>query len=186
MDTEEFWRVLDTAKGSDQPLDVAVAAYLATRPEEEILAFEYRFDQLRRAVHRWDVWAAACLIGEGCSDDRFGDFTAGLVALGRDWYERAAASADALADHPAVRAAVAGSDDDAIFYEDFGFAAVRAFGDEDDFWEAWESYRAERAAAPEPGGDDMGESFDVDDPEEVRERLPRLADLYLADRTPAA
>jgi hypothetical protein len=43
------------------------------------------------------------LIGGGCSDDGFIDFRAGLIAQGRDWYERAAASPDDLADHPDVR-----------------------------------------------------------------------------------
>lgn len=49
----------------------------------------------------------AYLIGGGCSDDRFSDFTAGLVALGREWYERASACPDSLAGHPAVRTAAA-------------------------------------------------------------------------------
>ncbi|MER6473872.1 DUF4240 domain-containing protein [Streptomyces collinus] len=96
MNTEAFWRALDAAKDSDKPLDVAVVDHLSALPAEEILAFEHRFSRLRDAVYRWDIWAAAYLIGGGCSDDRFSDFTAGLVALGRDWYERAAACPDAL------------------------------------------------------------------------------------------
>ncbi|MGW3738956.1 DUF4240 domain-containing protein [Streptomyces sp. NPDC005148] len=35
-------------------------------------------------------------MGGGCSDDRFSDFTAGLVALGREWHERATVCPDAL------------------------------------------------------------------------------------------
>ncbi|MFH8443276.1 DUF4240 domain-containing protein [Streptomyces sp. NPDC018026] len=53
---------------------------------------------MRDGVYRWDVWAAAYLIGGGCPDDRFSDFTAGLVALGRDWYEQTATCPDALAE----------------------------------------------------------------------------------------
>ncbi|WP_371549225.1 DUF4240 domain-containing protein [Streptomyces sp. NBC_00554] len=110
MDTEAFWYVLDAAKEGDEPLGVAVSDHLSTLPAEEILAFERRFSRLRDAVFRWDVWAAAYLIGGGCSDDRFSDFTAGLVALGREWYERAAACPDSLAEHPAVRTAAAAGD----------------------------------------------------------------------------
>ncbi|MFD6293827.1 DUF4240 domain-containing protein [Streptomyces sp. NPDC060235] len=51
--------------------------------------------------------AAAYLIGGGCSNDSFMDFRAGLIALGRDWYEKATADPDSLADHPAVIAAAA-------------------------------------------------------------------------------
>ncbi|MET8765649.1 DUF4240 domain-containing protein [Streptomyces sp. NPDC004658] len=71
MDTEAFWRALDAAKDSDKPLDAAVVDPLSARPAEQILAFEHRFSRLRDAVYRWDVWAAAYLIGGGCSDDRF-------------------------------------------------------------------------------------------------------------------
>ncbi|MFE0515002.1 DUF4240 domain-containing protein [Streptomyces sp. NPDC058964] len=182
MDTEAFWRVLDTAKDSDEPLEAAVAAHLAARTAEEILAFEYRFAQLRHAVHRWDVWAAAYLIGGGCSDDRFSDFTAGLVTLGPHWYERVAASPDVLAEHPAVRAAAAAHDQDVVFTEDFNFVSCHAYaqltGDEDSFWEAWEAYREEHATGGADRDQGMGEPFDFDDAEEMRRRLPRLAALY--------
>jgi hypothetical protein len=40
MDTEGFWRVLDAAKNSDKPLDVAVVDHLSLLPAEEILAFD--------------------------------------------------------------------------------------------------------------------------------------------------
>ncbi|MEV7233888.1 DUF4240 domain-containing protein [Streptomyces sp. NPDC051020] len=87
-------------------------------------------------MYRWDVWAAAYLIGGGCSDDSFMDFRAGLIALGRDWYERAAACPDSLAEHPAVIAAAEAQEDEAVFYEDVNYAASGAFkriaGDEED------------------------------------------------------
>ncbi|MFH9352577.1 DUF4240 domain-containing protein [Kitasatospora sp. NPDC017646] len=56
---------------------------------------------------RWDVWAAAHLIGGGCSDDSFVGFRAGLIAFGRDWYERAADAPESLAEHPSVQAGAA-------------------------------------------------------------------------------
>ncbi|MEU6603237.1 DUF4240 domain-containing protein [Streptomyces flaveolus] len=182
MDTEAFWRALDAAKDSDKPLDVAVVDHLSARPAEEILAFEHRFCRLRDAVYRWDVWAAAYLIGGGCSDDRFSDFTAGLVTLGRGWYEQAAACPDALAEHPAVRIAAAAGDQEVIFDEDFNFVASRAYerltGDSDAFWEAWDAY-TDAHATTEEDGEGMGESFDFGDAQQMRRRLPRLAALHL-------
>ena len=49
-----------------------------------------------------DVWAAAYLIGGGCSDDSFIDFRARLISQGRGWYQKAADSPGNLAEHPAV------------------------------------------------------------------------------------
>ncbi|MFE4923181.1 DUF4240 domain-containing protein [Streptomyces sp. NPDC056661] len=149
----------------------------------EILAFEHRFSSLRDAVYRSDAWAASYLIGGGCSDDRFSDFTAGLVALGREWYERATVCPDALAEHPVVRAAAAAGDQDVIFDGDFNFVSSRAYerlkGDTDDFWEAWEAYSDARITSEADGSEDMGESFGFDDDQQMRWRLPRLAALYL-------
>ncbi|MFI1568541.1 DUF4240 domain-containing protein [Streptomyces sp. NPDC020490] len=183
METEAFWRMLDAAKDSAEPLDAVVVEHLSALPAEEILAFEQRFSRPRDTVHRWDVWAAAYLIGGGCSDDRFDDFTAGLVALGREWYERAAACPDALAGHPAVRTAAATGDQDVIFDEDFNFVSSRAYerltGDSDAFWEAWDAYTDARTMAEEEDGEGMGESFDFDDAQQMCRRLPRLAALHL-------
>lgn len=45
-------------------------------------------------LYRYDLWAAAYLIGGGCSDDSFTDFRAGLIGQGCDWYEQATTSSD--------------------------------------------------------------------------------------------
>jgi hypothetical protein len=186
MDTEAFWRVLDTAEDSDKPLHVAVLDHLSALPAEEILAFDDRFSCLRNAVYRWDVWAAAYLIGGGCSDDRFSDFTAGLVALGRDWYERAAACPDTLAEHPAVRIAAAAGNQDVIIDEGFNFVSCAAYerltGDSDAFWEAREAYPRAHTTTQGEDGVGMGESFDFGDAQQMRRRLPRLAALHLGPR----
>ncbi|KUO20399.1 DUF4240 domain-containing protein [Streptomyces dysideae] len=105
MNTDEFWHVIDTARShttTDHPFDEALVDLLTRRSTQDILAYEERFDALHDALHRWDVWAAAYLIGGGCSDDSFMDFRAGLIAQGRKWYERAATAPDSLADHPEV------------------------------------------------------------------------------------
>ncbi|WP_330342551.1 DUF4240 domain-containing protein [Streptomyces sp. NBC_00557] len=105
------------------------------------------------------------------------------MALGREWYERAAACPDALAEHPAVRTAAAAGDQDVIFDEDFNFVASRAYerltGDSDAFWEAWEVYVGSRASIEEEGNEDMGEPFDLGDAQQMRRNLPRLAALHL-------
>jgi hypothetical protein len=184
MDIQGFWGLLDAAKNSDTPIDTAVVDHLSALSAEEILAFERHFSRLRNAVYRWDVWAAAYLIGGGCSDDRFSDFTAGLVALGREWYEQAAACPDALAEHLSVRIAAASGDQGVIFDEAFNFAASRAYerltGDPDAFWDDWAAYTGACVTAEgETSEEDMGESFDFEDNQQMRRRLPRLTALYV-------
>ncbi|MGY0059058.1 DUF4240 domain-containing protein [Streptomyces sp. LZ34] len=197
MDTDRFWSVIESARaggpgGPDgRPFDEALVDLLAVLAKDDILAFQTRFDEIHDAVYRWDVWAAAYLIGGGCSDDSFIDFRAGLIALGREWYERVAADPDSIAEHPAVIEAGAAGRDEALFYEEVNYVASGAFErvaeDGEDFYEAWKRHRSARGESGEGGSEagaeaDMGEDFDFDDAEEMSRRLPRLAALYLDER----
>ncbi|WP_030595559.1 DUF4240 domain-containing protein [Streptomyces fulvoviolaceus] len=186
MDTDEFWNLIETARSNttaDHRFHQAMVALLVYRSPPDILEYEARFDALHDALYRWDVWAAAYLIGGGCSDDSFMDFRAGLITQGRTWYERAAAAPDRLGDHPEVIAAASAFEDRALFYEEVNYCAAEAYehhtGDPDAFYEAWKQYEADH---PDPGPEtDMGEDFDFDDAGEMQGRLPRLAALFLAD-----
>ncbi|MDQ0600946.1 hypothetical protein QF037_005291 [Streptomyces canus] len=193
MDTNEFWSIVETARSKtteDLPFHEALVDLLARRSPQDILRYQERFDVLHGAIYRWDVWAAAYLIGGGCSDDSFTDFRAGLIAQGREWYERAAAVPDSLADHAEVVGAAADFADRTVFYEDANYCASDAYeritGDCEAFYEAWRQYAADRPATR--AETDMGEDFDFDDDDEMRRRLPLLALLFLSekavDRTP--
>jgi hypothetical protein len=126
------------------------------------------------------VWAAAYLIGGGCSDDSFMDFRAGLIAQGRDWYHKAAASPDSLADHPAVAGTAHRPWDNPLFYEEVNYSASYAYerisGDKHAFHDAWNSREQ-----PDRSPTNMGEEFDFDDDQEMRRRLPRLSALSLGN-----
>ncbi len=185
MDISTFWEIIDTARvssGPGKPFDQALAGYLATRTQQDILQYQERFDEVHAALYRWDVWAAAYLIGGGCSDDSFIDFRAGLIAQGRDWDQRVAASPDSLASHPAVAGAPDPSHGEPLFYEEVNYAAHYAFtrvtGDKDGFNDAWHRYRASRPHSNHSPAA-MGEDFDFDDTQQMRHRLPRLSALYL-------
>lgn len=182
MDTDTFWQLTDTARTADAPLHEALVELLTARGEEAVLAFEIRMDVLDTAIDRWDIWAAAYLIGGGCSDDRFMDFKAGLIALGRAWHERVVRCPDDLAEHPDIQHALTTGVEEAVFYEEMGYAAAAAWerltGDRDSFYPALDHYRTTHGI-----GDDqdhnMGEDFNFDNADEMRQRLPRLAALYL-------
>jgi hypothetical protein len=186
IDINGFWDVIESARADSshaggKGFAEALVDRLVTLPEEEILAWQERFGETHGAVYRWDVWAAAYLIGGGCSDDSFTDFRAGLIALGREWHERVAAAPDSLADHPVVVEAAARGHDYVISDEPVNYGASYAFerltGDADAFYEAWQRYQADQDDAAAESA--MGEDFDFDDVGEMRRRLPRLAALYL-------
>ncbi|MES5821753.1 DUF4240 domain-containing protein [Streptomyces sp. RG80] len=189
MDTKEFWHLINAARFAmtdEVPFHEALATLLAACPKRQILEYQDHFDTLHNALYRWDVWAAAYLVGGGCSDDSFMDFRAGLIAQGRHWYERAATSPDALADHPDVVAAAADFEDRTLFYEDANYCASEAYeritGDTEIFWEDWKQYAADHPSSDSPT-EPLGEDFDFDDEDEIRRRLPRLAGLFLSEGT---
>ncbi|WP_369185179.1 DUF4240 domain-containing protein [Streptomyces sp. Y1] len=182
MESDEFWTLIETARAAaDRPFDEALTDVLAGLPLDRILDYDERFDAVHASVYRWDVWAAAELIIGGCSDDGFIDFRAGLIGLGREWFERVAAAPDSLAEHPLVRGSVEDLEE-ALLQEDATYAALRAYdrvtGVEGSCYEAQEARAAARPqrADVEP---DMGESWDFADDGEMRRRLPRLAALCL-------
>jgi hypothetical protein len=115
VDVDEFWGLVEAVRRDEGPFAEALTARLVALPAEQILQFQECFDAVSARVYRWDVWAAAYLIGGGCSDDGFTDFRAGLIALGREWFERVAQAPDSLAGHPLVVEAAAKHDDYVIW-----------------------------------------------------------------------
>ncbi|MFD9948478.1 DUF4240 domain-containing protein [Nonomuraea sp. NPDC059023] len=156
----------------------ALETVLADMPAEAVVDYRQHYDEYKAALCRWDVWAAAYLIGGGCSDDSFMDFRAGIIAQGRECYQVALANPDDLADLTLVQAtALAGDDGENIFYEEFTYAPSHAYEritGNDGLFEA-----QEQRYPRQPGEFDMGEDFDFDDSAEMHRRLPRLAALFL-------
>ncbi|MGW4383959.1 DUF4240 domain-containing protein [Kitasatospora sp. NPDC004531] len=192
MDNDEFWQLIDSARAAttpEVPFERALVDVLAARPESDIVRYEVCFERLHGALYRWDVWAAAYLIGGGCSDDAFMDFRAGVIAEGRTWYEKVLAGPDVIAEHPAAAGENRFDAEGVFFNEDVNYAAALAFerrtGDRDAFHRAYRQHRAEQGVAGPVGPvvrpDGMGEEFDFDDDAEMHRRLPALAALYLVD-----
>ncbi|MFF7457796.1 DUF4240 domain-containing protein [Kitasatospora sp. NPDC008115] len=172
---DAFWALIADAgarAASEPEFADRLTELLTGRSRDEVVAFERRFTALHDALYRWDVWAAGYLIGGGCSDDAFIDFRTGVIALGRDRYERVLASPDSLAGLPGEPEEL-----EDLFDEAANYAATRAFEAVHGNEEEWhELLSARHPAAPhEP----VGEDFDFDDDEEMRRRLPGLAALFL-------
>ena len=73
-------------------------AELRQLPLDEIRSFRGHFDDCEGRAYNWELWAAAYIIGGGCSDDSFSDFRSTLISMGRQTFERALASPQTLAD----------------------------------------------------------------------------------------
>ncbi|MFJ4109192.1 DUF4240 domain-containing protein [Oerskovia enterophila] len=197
MDHDTFWQLVDDARtragqgaddrgAQDDPLPGTLTALLVERlAPDEILAFAAVADEMSAAAYAWPVWGAAYLIEGGCSDDGFMDFRDGLVLAGRDVFTRTVADPDSLAEHPVVLG-MGGGGSGWFGYESLGSlvgeAWTRTTGRDDE-----EYYAAREAASSSRDGEDSeessssdpsGESWDFDDEDENRRRLPRLASLF--------
>lgn len=183
MDRDRFWELVETARGmvDDTVVDPdgvadALVKMLSGLPPDEVIGFGVQFDLLQAEAYRWDLWGAAYLIKGGASDDGFDHFRGWLLAQGRETWEAALADPDSLAD-------VIDEDLDDDF-EGFDGEALLAVGSEayaatggsaNEYWSAVD------AATPDAPEVPAGEEFDFDDGDELRERFPRLAALYLED-----
>ena len=129
---------------------------------EQILGFEHTRREMDRRAYTWDLWGAAYVIEDGCSDDCFRDFRAYLISLGPDSYEAALRDPDSLAD--VVQDAEEGDWENAddVAPDAYETATGRDF--------------------PEDGsdlsGDPSGEPWDDEDQDALVQRYPRLAERF--------
>jgi hypothetical protein len=178
VQVDTFWQIIGDARAAaaDPSDGDDVAAHveerLAQLPADAIAGFAAVLAARRREAYRWDVWGAAYLINGGCSDDGFDYFRAWLVTQGRDVWDAALADPDSLASF--------GRFEGDVFSEDMvavpAAAHARVTGDRD-------RYRDDVPVRGDGGdpGEPQGEEFDFDDDEEMRSRLPRLAELHLGE-----
>jgi len=96
MDRAAFWKIVDGCKRSSEP-EVPLRKKLERLDAEEVAAFDALFRGAVERAFRWDLWGAAYLIEGGCSEDGLIYFLQGLIAKGRDVYERALEDPDSLA-----------------------------------------------------------------------------------------
>jgi hypothetical protein len=107
MDKARFWELVAASRASFDPrlrdgnMDKQVErleALLRDLAPAEIVDFQRELDEREKEAYRWDLWAAAFIIGGGCSDDCFTDFRSWLISMGREVYEAALKDPDGLVD----------------------------------------------------------------------------------------
>ncbi len=188
MDINEWWGLVERAREAagdraddrdapDDPLPDALTEVLAALEPARIVDFAVTAYGVTASAYRWPLWNAAYLIEGGCGDDGFVDFRDGLVLLGREVFTRAVADPDSLAELPVV-VRMSRGERGWIGYETLEGpvreAYARAGGAAEGFHAAVESAHGGRIPTREPGG----ETWDVEDADATRRRLPRLAALF--------
>jgi Protein of unknown function (DUF4240) len=97
----QFWRLVEDARreagGDTERQSQLLAARLERLPAQQIADFGAIRHRLDRRAYTWELWGAAYVIDDGCSDDCFRDFRGYLISLGRGAYEAALQNPDSLA-----------------------------------------------------------------------------------------
>ena len=161
MTHDQFWSIIDrvhvTSAGEMDEKCELLRDELEQLTDLDLRDFVDHFNDADLRAYTWKLWAAAYLIGGGCSDDAFSDFRATLISMGRGFYERALTDPDRLAS--------TNFDEESAFYE--GFQYVK----NDLAQERWDEIPRRKTALPdEPGGEPWEE-----DPAVLARLLPRLA-----------
>jgi hypothetical protein len=170
---DEFWNVVaearDRAVDSSDAEEVAeqMLALLTAMPPERVAGLAQPLWDLRACSYGWQLWHAAYLINGGCSDDGFEYFRGWLLTQGREVFERAVADPDTLADLPVVQRVAADGGD---------LECESMYG------VVWDAYAAVTGSMDLPAVTgrypQLGQGWDFEDADEVRQRLPRLAALF--------
>lgn len=186
MDDDTFWGLIEAARtevGDSVERADDIAATLVMRlaglSVEELVGFHHQQQALMAESYRWDLWGAAYLVNGGCSDDGFDYFRGWLLVQGREVWDAALDDADSLADVLRPAAAEAGDYADGLECEDVlavvGDAYARLTGSDEGLDDALNAAESDVTLPADP----VGEEWDFDDEEEMRDRFPRLARMFL-------
>ncbi len=88
LEEDKFWNIISNSlirSGGDylQQQKELKEELLKLSPKD-IYRFDNRFHFYHDQAYTWDLWAAAEIIGKGCSDDGFHDFRGWLIGKGKE------------------------------------------------------------------------------------------------------
>jgi hypothetical protein len=124
LEKQQFWSIIgkssQEASGNRETQLARLRRELEALTPDEIVGFQRCFDECMAEAYHWDLWGAAYVIGQGCSDDGFQDFRAWLISKGEVVYRKA------LKDPETLVESVVDSDDDCQF-EEFQYVASQVW-----------------------------------------------------------
>ena len=113
MDDDRFWGLIAEAREHAASVDARAAwlvGSLTKLPPRDVERWGHAFDRAMARAYRWDLWGIASLLHQGHEDEeRFADFRAWLVSLGRVRFDAALEDPDTLAEPLATEPAEARS-----------------------------------------------------------------------------
>lgn len=166
MNEHAFWKLYSDSRTKSDDDTGRQAGRLEERlgrlPARDIADFQRIRHRLDKRAYTWDLWGAAYVIEDGCSDDCFRDFRSYLISLGPKAYEAALRDPDSLA--PIVEDAETGD------WENADSVAA----------DAYESATGDDLPVDDSdlSGDPHGEPWDDEHVEALIERYPRLAEKF--------
>ena len=164
MTLDQFWTLIDrvhrASKGDMDYKCELLDTGLRKLPLAEVRSFHAHFDECENRAYHWPLWAAAYIIGGGCSDDGFSDFRSTLISMGRQAFEQALANPETLAD-------LEDYDAELSQYEGYQYVIATV---EEDLSDGQDFPRAQPHPA-EPSGEDWDEDT-------VAALFPKLAQKY--------
>ncbi len=102
MTLDQFWNIVEEvhdASGGDMDKKCELLdTKLRHLSLDGVRSFHAHFYECLDRAYSWELWAAAYIIGGGCSDDSFSDFRSTLISMGREIFERTLADPQSLAD----------------------------------------------------------------------------------------
>jgi hypothetical protein len=97
VDQKEFWRLIEKSREFDQA--EWLTEVLAQKGLEEVLDFEFLFQELMNASYQSHLWGAAFVLMGGCSDDAFDYFRGWLIGQGEEIYNKVMKDPEFLAEY---------------------------------------------------------------------------------------
>jgi hypothetical protein len=163
LDEAAFWRLIEetrSAAGNDTGRQSELLKNRLTQlSPQAIVEFARIRHSLDRRAYTFDLWGAAYVIEDGCSDDCFRDFRGYVISLGREPYENAMKDPDSLVS--VVKDAEAGDWENADNVAPDAYSSVTS----DDF----------PLDSSDLSGRPQGTPFNENDAAGLARRYPRLA-----------
>jgi hypothetical protein len=163
MTLDQFWNIVEKvhdASGGDMDKKCELLdTELRHLSLDEVRSFDAHFYECLDRAYSWELWAAAYIIGGGCSDDKFSDFRSTLISMGRQIFERTLADPQSLADMD--------YDADVADYEGYQYVPARVQRD----MSGGQNFPRSRPHPKDPSGT-------IWDENKVAELYPKLAEKY--------
>jgi hypothetical protein len=108
MKKDRFWSIVEATRldpptrRSDVDIGERNRRYklaLARLKPQEIVDYQLALEERLIEAYRWDLWAAATLINDGCNETSFRHFRSWLVAQGQEVFEAALRDPESLAEN---------------------------------------------------------------------------------------